>query len=164
MSLMVYNPRQRYLSAYDPRVRYLSGHGKSHAFLKGLGCDCGATRLVGPLGQDIAPPNISSGPPQTGYTIPGYSPSAPPPPVLTQSSAAPLPPPTIAAPTSYPNISAGAPSAAAMAYGIPGYAPLPTGAAVSAQVPPGTIMGIPSNYLLYGGLALLAAAVLGSKR
>jgi len=158
---MVYNPRERYLSAYNPRLRYLSGHGKSHAYLKGLGCEC--TRMVGPLGQDIAPPDISAGAPSGGYTVPGASVAPPPPPIPAQSTMAPLAPPTVAAPGTFPAISAGAPTPAMMAYSVPGGV-MATGPGVSAQAAPGTIFGMPSQYLIYGGLAVLAAAVLGSRK
>ena len=180
--LGAYNPRQRYLSgmgAYNPRTRYLTGLstraltglGIRGMGLRGMGC----ARCVSPLGQDIdagalddplnlltpdagtpglipgtvmAPGDVVTG---TDITSTGYGlPSA----IPAQSGASPI----------IPLITAAVGAAPAIAYAAgksPYPSTLPPGI-VAAQ--PNTVGGIPTNYLIYGGLALVALVALGGMK
>jgi hypothetical protein len=179
--LGAYNPRQRYLSAYNPRVRYLSNlmdAGRRHG-ISGLGCDAGlgCRRCVSPLGQDIDTSEIDPGQslipidtstfstteiapgttlvsPPANYssltTGPGYTA------IPGQSNASPL----------IPIVQAAAGAAPAIAYAT-GKSPYPSalpGGIVGTKAAPGTIAGIPSQYLIYGGVALLLVTALGASR
>lgn len=174
-ALMAYHPRRRYLSlgAYHPRRRYLSGCGCGGAFT----CTCKqATRLIGPLGDDIAPPDISAGAPPVSPTLfselqppipappPGsvYGPVMPGQqinPAAANAAISPqapvLPASALAMPVA-PAISYGAPASMAPAYAITG------GGALAS--PPGTLFGIPTQYFVYGGLGLVALTVLGGMK
>jgi hypothetical protein len=209
--LEAYNPRHRHLTGlgvHYPRHRYLTGivnrrarpaqisglgaHYPRHRYLTGCGCGCAnscgcgsgtsITRMIGPLGDDIAPPNIgpdTSAPanptlfastggsisdamivPPSGTT---YGPATPTSMINTLPVNAPTPVAGAMGPAPIaPAISYGSPQAAAQIYAS-ALAPQ-TYAAQSAASPPGTIMGIPTQYFMYGGLGLLALTVLGSAK
>ena len=181
------------LGAVNPRRRYLTGLGSRGMGLRGFSpralAGPGCTRCVSPLGQDIDagalddPLNLlnpDAGTPglipgtvmapgdialpgditESGYstTLPGgiISPTTGPTFPSGQSSASPI----------VPIVQAVAGAAPAIAYAA-GKSPygttLPKGI-VAQQAQPGTVAGIPTNYLIYGGLALLAAVVLGGMK
>lgn len=189
--LDAYNPRERHLTglgAHWPRRRYLTGLGAFHPrrrYLSGCGCGCGGgcgcgvQRMIGPLGDDIAPPNI--GPDTSAPGSPGLFASTggnistlmlPPPPGTPYGPAVPvgmintLP---VTPPTPVAGAMGPAPAAPAISYGSaqaveqmyasslvrPGAAP--------ASVP-GTLLGIPTQYFVYGGLGLVGLTLLGSMK
>jgi hypothetical protein len=185
--LDAYNPRARHLTGlgvHHPRHRYLTGlgaHHPRHRYLTGVGCGCGCcgscavTRMIGPLGDDIAPPSISAGAPSSAPSLfstdPSFGPSGPAPPVGA-TYGPPLPPGYMPPPLApvLPASATAAPVAPAISYGSPqsvsqmfasALAPQ-TYAAQSAASLPGTFLGIPTQYLMYGGLGLLGLTVLGS--
>ena len=173
------------LAAFDPRVNYLRGLGTFNPrkrYLHGLGC-VSCTRMISPLGQDIeapdigpsAPPDISlpsgivsapSGPASpygtfsTTETAPGTTLT---PPIFAQSSAQPIAPAFSAAMPTAPMIMGAAPGSVALPGGI--LAPSQAMALTSA---PGTILGVPSQYIMYAGLAIVGLAAIsgmgGKKR
>lgn len=168
-----YHPRRRYLSlgAYHPRRRYLSGCGCGGAFT----CTCKqATRLIGPLGDDIAPAISAGAPPSTPTLfsdLPGSAPAPPPGsvygpvmpgqqinPAAANAAISPqapvLPASALAMPVA-PAIGYGAPASMAPVFAITG---------TGASSPPGTFLGIPTQYFVYGGLGLVALTVLGGMK
>jgi hypothetical protein len=186
--LSAYDPRTRHLrglAAYDARHR-LTGLGidyPRHRYLTGLGC--ASCRMLSALGQDIAPPDIGpsapaptpilitdiSSPATIGPTSTGYTPPVGPTNpggfyagtggIIPQQSATPLPPPPVA-----PAISYGAPGSPSAITAITGAVPQVvtaiTGGRPMVTSPPGTVFGVPTQYLVYGGLGLLALTVLGT--
>jgi hypothetical protein len=185
--------RQR-LQGYNPRARHLRGlrglgvHYPRHRYLTGMGC-ANCTRMLNALGQDIAPPDIGpSAPPPTPILITdisqpgpsspayGYGPTNPvgpaTPPSLINTLPVSAPPPLVSAstPIAAPAIGYGAPGTAGALTAAVGATPSIISAvtgkpmAVQASAVPGTFLGIPTNALMYGGLAILALAALGAAR
>lgn len=180
-------PRHRYLTGgmgiFHPRKRYLSGCAGSGLMNQpgnrngscNCGCCCtpGVTRMLSALGDDIAPPNIgpdTSAPanPTLFASTPTAGPAPPPgatygpplPPGYMPPPLAPVLPASATAMPVAPSISYGSPQAIAQMF--PSSLVPQTYAAQSAASLPGTFLGIPTQYLMYGGLGLLGLTVLGS--
>ena len=131
--------------------------------------------MIGPLGDDIAPPAISAGAPPSAPTLfstdSAFGPSGPAPPVGA-TYGPPLPPGYMPPPLApvLPASATAVPVAPAISYGSPqaiaqqyASALAPQSYAMTASAP-GTLLGIPTQYLMYGGLGLLALTVLGSAK
>ena len=177
-----YHPRRRYLSlgAYHPRRRYLSGCGCGSFTCickrwSGLMNQPGVQRMIGPLGDDIAPPAISAGAPGSTPTLfsdlPASAPAPPPGsvygPVMPGQTINPAAANAAISPQApvLPASALAMPVAPAIGYGAPAsMAPVFAITGAGASSPPGTFLGIPTQYFVYGGLGLVALSVLGGMK
>ena len=171
-ALGAHDPRVRYLSAYDPRARHLTGlRGVDIRTLGMRGLGCG--RCVSALGQDINDPDIvgmPTIPTSSSISTPdivGMPTGVAPPvaPVAATGSGSSVAPDIVGLPTFggtglvMPTASTAASVAQQLApnvVGMPGVAPVASA--------PGTFMGIPTQYLMYGVLGIMALSVLGGRK